>query len=177
MVSDTIVTYKLFNYKKGKLYPLYVNADKHLPLGEWINAECGELLPSGKVKAKLGNGLSFRPGFHSQENYAVALHIGKKANPKDVKPSFRPKNQVWCKCLIHDDGGKWQERANANGKTPRDKCLKEIPVGGFYRYKTNPNMFGEWCISGELFIEKILSDEEVKEINDKFGVSDLPREV
>ena len=172
----TITTYKLFNYKNGQLYPLYVNANKPLPIGEWIKAETGELLPSGKVKAKIGNGLSFRPGFHSQENFAVALHIGKKAQPTDFKPSFRPNNQVWCKCLIQDDNEYWQEKANNSGKCSRDKCLKEIPTNGFYRYKTNPNMFGEWCISGEIFIEKILTDAEVKEINDRFGVSDLPRE-
>lgn len=175
-MSKTITTYKLFNYKNGQLYPLYVNANKPLPIGEWIQAESGELLSNGKVKAKIGNGLSFRPGFHSQENFAVALHIGKKANSTDVKPSFRAKNQVWCKCLIYDDGGYWQEKANSMGKSARDKCLKEIPIGGFYRYKTNPNMFGTWCISGELFIEKILTDAEVKEINDRFGVSDLPKE-
>lgn len=84
-------TYKLFNLKNGKLYPLYVNTTKPFEIGKWLAAEEGEKTPNGKVKSKLGE-LAFRPGFHSG-NVPVALHIGKKANPKDVKPSYRPKTK------------------------------------------------------------------------------------
>ena len=178
MKKNTITTYKLFRMgQDGKLYPLYVNANEPLPVGKWLKAKCGEILPNGKVKAKIGRGLAVRPGFHSSEasSGCVAVHIGKKKHPSDIKPSYRPENQVWARCRVLNDGGKWQKIANSKGKIPRDKCLKEIPVGGFYRYKTNPNMNGEWIISGEIFIEKVLTDKEVLEINSKLGVSDLPR--
>jgi len=36
-------------------------------------------------------------------------------------------------------------------------------------------MTGSWLISGAIKITKILSDAQVKKINAKFGVSDLPR--
>ena len=181
----TLTTYKLFRIKEGKLYPLYVNANKPTPMGEWIPAECGPRLENGKVKAKLG-ALAFRPGWHSGSKMydkdgnflgcvAVATHIGEKANPADKKPAYRADNQVWCECLIKEDNGEWQAKANAQGKVARDKCLREIPVGGYYEYKTNANMFGSWCISGEIFINRILTDEEVTAINNKFGVADLPR--
>ena len=37
------IGYKLFRTKNGKLYPLYVLANKETPVGEWIEAECGEM--------------------------------------------------------------------------------------------------------------------------------------
>lgn len=160
-------TYKLFNLKNGKLYPLYVNTTKPFEIGKWLVAEEGEKTPNGKVKSKLGE-LAFRPGFHSG-NVPVALHIGKKANPKDVKPSYRPKNQVWCECEVHTEID-YTAEAGKRG-------LKKIPFNGGYWFKTNPNMYGKWYISGEIKILRILSDEEIKKINEPFGVHDLPREV
>ena len=59
MNRTSAIGYKLFKVKKscpGELFPLYVNADKSMPMNVWIEAECGEILPNGKVKAKLGNG-------------------------------------------------------------------------------------------------------------------------
>ena len=53
----TAIGYKLFRVSKkypGKLFPLYVNANTNIPIGEWISAEPGERLENGKVKSKLG---------------------------------------------------------------------------------------------------------------------------
>lgn len=174
MLIMTMVAYKLFRTKKNdtNLYPLYVFANEPTPVGVWIKAKKGEKTLRGKVKSRLGE-LAFRPGWHSGE-YPIALHIGEKANPHDSHPSYRPDNQVWCEVLVNDNQD-WQLIADKMGKYDRDKCLKEIPVNGFYRYKTNPNMFGKWIISGEIKITRILSDEEVKKINAKIGVDDLPR--
>ena len=55
------VGYKLFRMKDGKLYPLYVLANKETPIGKWIEAECGEMSENGKVKARLGE-LAYRAG-------------------------------------------------------------------------------------------------------------------
>ncbi len=171
-MGKTKIVYKLFRMKGGKLYPLYVNANEETPLRMWLSAKEGERTDKGKVKSRLG-ALAFRPGWHCSE-FPAATHIGEKANPKDAKPSFRPEEQVWCECLIHDNVD-WQSRADAAGKNPRDKQLGEVPVDGFYAYRTNPNMLGTWLIAGELFVKRILSDGEVAVINKKFGVSDLPR--
>lgn len=158
-------TYKLFNIKNGKLYPLYVNTTKPFEIGKWLIAEEGEKTPDGKVKSKLGK-LAYRPGFHSS-NVPVALHIGKKANPKDAKPAYRPQNQVWAECEVHTE----IDYATEAGK----HGLKKIPYNGGYWFKTNPNMYGKWYISGEIKILRILSDKEVNDINKAFGVYDLPR--
>ena len=167
-------TYKLFRIKDGKLYPLYVNANKETAIGKWIEAEAGERLVNGKVKSRLG-GLAYRPGWHSSD-VPVALHIGEKENKGDKAPSYRPDNQVWCECEVKDTKSSyWSDKADKAGKNPKDKQLKEIPVHGWYRYKTNPNMYGSWIISGEIKIIRILSDTQVYEINAKHGVHDLPR--
>lgn len=160
-----MITYKLFRLKQGQLYPLYVNANKPTPLGVWLEAEAGELTSDGKVKSRLGK-LAYRPGWHSGD-MPVALHIGEKEKPSDKFPSYRAANQVWCECEVHADRDYSQE-AGKHG-------LKRIPVGGGYWFKTNPNMLGRWYISGEIKVNRILSDEEVNAINKRDGVFDLPR--
>lgn len=160
-----MITYKLFRIKNGKLYPLYVNANKPTPLGIWLKAEAGELTPDGKVKSRLGK-LAYRPGWHSGD-MPVACHIGEKQVATDKFPSYRPDNQVWCECEVHTN----IDYTNEAGK----HGLKHIPDNGGYWFKTNPNMIGRWYISGEIKVNRILTDFEVNAINKKDGVFDLPR--
>ena len=165
--------YKLFNIKDGKLYPLYVNASTPVPLNTWLEAQAGPLAADGRhVKSRLGP-LAFRPGWHCSQ-YPVALHIGEKKNPRDKLPSYRPANQVWAEVEVLDKVN-WQIEADRQGKNPRDKQLKLVPANGYYEYKTNPNMFGKWIIAGNIKVNKILTDDEVKHINDVINIADLPR--
>lgn len=159
-------SYKLFEVKKsqpGKLFPLYVNADKETPIGEWLEAEEGPQLNSGKVKSKLGP-LAFRPGWHSSD-YPLATHIGVKGDDGTIQ--YIKPTTVWCECE-YSDAINYQEEADNNGLNPkgilnkRNAYLKHIPEDGYYRYKTNPNMFGDWIISGKIKINKVLSDDEVR---------------
>ena len=63
---NTKIAYKLFRVKKsepGKIFPLYVLADKETPMGIWLEAESGIRTEDGKVKSKLGK-LAYRPGWH-----------------------------------------------------------------------------------------------------------------
>ena len=107
--------------------------------------------------------LSLRPGFHCS-NVPVATHIGKKKkNKTDKKPSFRNKEHVWAECEV-----------NTNTYYEDYKSRKTIPYN--YRFKTNPNMYGDWIITSDIKVNKILTDEEVYSINSKYGVYDLPRE-
>lgn len=177
--QKTIKAYKLFVQKQGKLFPLYINADKPIPTGVWVDAEVGPELADGKVKGK-GGTYAKRPGWHSTK-YPVALHIGGKL-PGESKPSYRKKDQVWAEIEIPADID-WQKTAEERASRKRDGSIiaktahitDQVPTGGYYTYKTNPNMEGSWYISGAMKINRILTDEEVKEINDSFGVADLPR--
>ncbi len=181
--TKTVKAYKLFKAdKKGNLYPLFVKmqGNKPLELNKWTKAEAGEVNPkTGKVKSSLGD-LAYRPGFHGGD-LPIATHIGGKKG-KVTKPNYRKDNQVWAEVEFGDDVD-WQSVANSRALKNKDGSTQvktahitdQVPEGGVYRYKTNPNMTGNWLIGGELKINRILPDKEVKKINDKAGVADLPR--
>ena len=194
--TKTKKVYKLFkvNKKDGGLHPLFVKmkGNKPIPQGEWVKAELGAESKTGKVKSSIGD-LAWRPGFHSGD-LPIATHIGGKIDPKTgkaisdrkFKPNVRKDNQVWAEVEVADDVD-WQSIANdrasiiKKGKNKGKLNSKEahitdqLPFGGNYNYKTSPNMTGNWVISGEMKVNKILSDDEVKAINKKAGVQDLPR--
>ena len=181
--KKTTKAYKLFKAdKKGNLYPLFVKmqGNKPLELNKWTKAEAGEINPkTGKVKSSLGD-LAYRPGFHGGD-LPIATHIGGKKG-KVTKPNYRKDNQVWAEVEFGDDVD-WQSVANSRALKNKDGSISvktahitdQVPEGGVYRYKTNPNMTGNWLIGGELKINRILPDKEVKSINDRAGVADLPR--
>lgn len=164
-----IKTYKLFRVKNGKLYPLFVLADKETPFNKWLDAEEGETKETGKVKSRLGD-LAYRPGWHSSA-LPLATHIGQKVNG-EIK--YMHDNHVWVECYINNTVD-YQNEAKSKGKSPKNQYLKRIPVNGFYTYKTNPNMFGNWFISGEIKLNRVLSDQEVEQILKENGLSPLPR--
>lgn len=157
----TMKGYKMFRLIDDKLYPLYVLADKETVIGEWLNAEIGPMVEE-KVKSKLGK-LAFRPGWH------IALipnspWIGKKDKNGEL---IRRKDNVWCEVEYCVDKN-YQPEARENGWragrwAAKRAYLKHIPVGGFYKYKTNTNG-DEWIISGEIKVNRILSNEEVNQI-------------
>lgn len=180
----TVTGYKLFRTSAkhpGLLFPLYVHADTPVPLGEWVAAQAGP--PGkhpGKVRSRLGE-LAFRPGWHASD-LPVARHIGGKSAPGLAAPDHRPADQVWAAVELADDVD-WQAVADARaviGKagTPVARTAHitdRVPLGGCYRYKTNPTMLGCWLIGGHLRVLRVLPDEEVAAINTAAGVSDLPR--
>lgn len=202
--KKTVIAYKLFRTeadRPGELFPLFVpvwgdsgpqkfgNRDprRHgegLPIGVWYDAEVGETAPATKtgkpqVKSKLG-GLAFRPGWHAGD-LPIATHIGEMSDPSLKAPDLRAPNQVWAEVEMPDDVD-WQAEANKRGINKNGKFIAreahitdQIPEDGFYRYKTNSNMTGNWLIGGSMKVNRILSDEEVKAINDAAGTADLPR--
>jgi hypothetical protein len=188
---STVKAYKMFKKDKdGNLHPLFVKMGdkKPLPIGEWTKAEAGELNPkTGKVKSSLGD-LAYRPGFHAGDTPS-ATHIGGKVDPEtglrvkgSMKPNIREDNQVWAEVEMPADVD-WQSVADSRAVltkkgTPDPKTAHitdEVPFGGYYRYKTNPNMQGNWLISGQMKINRVLDDDEVLAINEAAGMQDLPR--
>lgn len=177
-IMNTKIGYKLFRVLKtqpGKIFPLYVNATEDIPIGEWVNAKEGQRTDNGKVKSKLGP-LKFRPGFHINDVAPYVSHIGKKINGKIV---FMRPDTVWAEveyCIDHD----YCDEAKANGYWNNvfyhvKADLDYVPVNGFYRYKTNPTMTGEWIIAGEMKVNRILNDDEVKRLCSENEFPYLPR--
>lgn len=142
-----------------------------------------ELLDNGfskKPNNKAIKAVAYRPGFHAGDTPS-SQHIGGQSTGAK-KPDHRQPNQVWAEVEMPDDVD-WQTIANANATRNKNGSIQArtaevtegIPHGGFYRYKTNANMVGNWMIGGAVKVNRVLSDIEVKKINDKAGVSDLPR--
>ena len=181
--KDVVKAYKLFRTDPkvpNSLYPLFVNANEQVPLGKWVDATAGTLTEAGKVKSKIGD-LAYRPGWHAGE-MPVATHIGGKSDPTLKAPDYRPGNQVWAEVDMPNDVD-WQTIANQRAQLNKAgqpisrtaHITDQVPEGGHYRYKTNPNMTGDWLIGGSMKVNKVLTDDEVKAINEGLGVSDLPR--
>jgi Mn-dependent DtxR family transcriptional regulator len=185
--TETKTVYKLFKVKKGypgELFPLFVGANQSVTTGEWIQAKAGELTQTkeGKtmVKSTLGP-LAYRPGWHSGD-IPIATHIGSKVNKNDRAPSFRAENQVWAEVEVGNDVD-WQTIANEraeigkNGKAIAKTAhiTDQVPLGGSYKYKTNSNMTGSWVISGEMKVNKVLTQSEVDQLNKAENAKDLPR--
>lgn len=175
--------YKMFKVnkkEKGKLFPLFVDSASSTPMGVWVEAKEGERIETSsgvvKVKSKLGP-LCFRPGWHLSD-IPLAIHIGiKDSSGKIVAMNSK---HVWCECE-YDDTINYQQEANLNGTkngkiVPKFAYLRKVPKNGYYRYKTNPNMLGEWIIAGNIKILKVLSDKEVADILTKNGYEVMPRD-
>lgn len=170
--------YKLFRVSKknkGKLYPLFVDTSNSIPIGIWLEAKEGEKNGNGKVKSKLGP-LCFRPGWHLSD-IPLAIHIGVKGESGNIE--FMHPEYVWCECE-YDDSINYQEIANKKGTRnnkiiPKFAYLDYVPKNGYYRYKTSPSMLGEWIISGNIKVIKILNDNEVATILKESGYAPMLR--
>ena len=182
--KNTVKAYKLFRVHKdhpGKLFPLFVDANTPVEMNKWVDAKEGDM-KDGKVKSKIG-ALAYRPGWHAGD-LPIATHIGVQSDPKNMKnmpPDRRPANHAWAEVEMPDDVD-WQAEATRRGTNAQGKVIPvkahitdQIPKGGHYRYKTNPNMTGNWLIGGSMKVNKVLSDAEVARINNKAGLADLPR--
>ena len=187
--KKAVKAYKLFrieNKDKSNLFPLFVDADTPVQMKSWVAAIAGEMnKKTGKVKSKLGD-LAFRPGWHSGDTPS-AKHIGGISDKRyqGKKPDYRKASQVWAEVEVPADVD-WQSVANSKASVvksgPRKGLLNvkqaqitdQIPEGGHYRYKTNPNMEGNWIISGSMKVNKLLTPAQSKKLLEKAGVQDLP---
>lgn len=138
-------------------------------MGVWIEAKSGEIMPDGKVNSRLGH-LCFRPGWHLSE-LPYATHIGKKS---DGAIKYMHDDEVWCECEYSAETS-YQELADANGWhgtkfVERDAYIKDVPVDGYYMFKTSPVMYGKWIIAGKIKVNRVLTDDEVSRICAKHGL-------
>ena len=177
-------------------YPLFVDKNEEVVTNEWVAAESGQpvkdedgnivgvLSAIGKtveIGGKKFQILAYRPGMHSGDRPS-ATHIGGKAAVGDSEVNYRKANQVWAKVQVGaDQYKKWSKQAKEKGTKENGKFvakeaeLKEVPEFGYYRYKTNPNMEGNWLISGEIkILGKALTAKQRESIRKKLNTEDLP---
>lgn len=161
------IGYKMFRKDKSGLHPLYINANEVLPVGVWLLAENGPRTDEGRVKARGGKTLAYRPGWHICPDLPYETHIGKKGESGKIE--FFPSDLVWCE-VLYQNLVDWQAKADEY-----KSGLPYIPLGGSYRFKTNTCMSGDWIISGGIKIIREISDEEVKTLCAAYGKTPLPR--
>lgn len=220
--QKTVKGYKLFTKgEDGKLYPLFVDADTEVPIGQYLKAAFPEYrfkakngnfyVPSRGTKGAKGTGdmieipdqetrdmlieagflkkgskaksiraVAARPGWHAGDN-PTAKHIGPEVKIDGKSYKIRGDNQVWAEVEMPADVD-WQSIADSRAMMKKDgtpnvktaHITDELPFGGYYRYKTNPNMEGNWLISGDMKVLRELDKDEVKQLNKAAGVEDLP---
>jgi hypothetical protein len=153
--KKTVKAYKLFRVHKkhpGKLFPLFVNADKPVEMDKWQQAEIGEMAGK-KVKSKIGP-LAFRPGWHAGD-LPIATHIGEKDEEQKMEqarirelrnkavkkhgdkklanqtypypewtnaPRLRNPNHVWAEVDMPNDKN-WQKEADKRGMNDKGKFI------------------------------------------------------
>ena len=143
-------TYKLFRLRNGKLFPLYVEAGRELPIGEWLVAGIGERVDDTHVKASgCGGKLSLRPGFHST-TVPFTDWIGRKMPDGTLA---QRKDTVWCECEVI---GNQKSVINKNGS-------REL-LDGWYYFRTNAKQKDPWIISKLIKINRMLSRADVERI-------------
>ena len=191
--EKTVLGYKVFVVKDGKLYPPMVanpNAED-TPVGVWLNADIGERAPdskTGRMQVKAGGkgtqggsgSLAFRPGWHLGE-VPVANQFD-RLNPETGKKELFPSNFVWAECLVAADID-YQEEAMSYGYTKSGKFqhslagLPKLPVDGYYKYRTNPRPDTvPWLITGAMKVNRILSDSDVEQILESKGITPPKRQ-
>ena len=169
--EKTVVAYKVLRTvatKPGKLFPMYANRTQEVPVGVWLDAEMGK------------TAMAPRPGWHVADLPRTS-QIGKKGPGGEIDRQHA--HTVWAEVEIAADVD-WQAEADRRGKPKKDGTIDpktkeirdEVPVDGFYRYKTKTEMEGEWMISGAMKVNRILEDSEVDQILRDHGVTPVPRE-
>lgn len=197
--KQTGIAYKVFKVKNGKLYPPMVSNKNNepTPVGVWLDAEEGEfagLSKTGRPQVKsIGSGnLSYRPGWHLGD-IPRAKQFDRR-NKETGEMEF-PKDFVWAECEYAMDvdyqpesDARGYERTHIDDKgnvitTKSDKYqhslagLPKLPKDGYYKYRTNPNPDTvPWIITGQMKVNKLLSDDEVNEILKSKGVEPIHRQ-
>lgn len=146
------IGYKLFEQREdGKLFPLFIDAKTETVIGEWVYAKN---LPT--------NGFASRPGWHCSMSTPDAPWLrgydGSDLGP--YKSRFKHGRRMWCE-VYYDTTNDYREDAL---KQPKKCYIDKIPENGYYLFKEGSR--GTWVITSAIKVNRILSDEDVKNILD-----------
>ena len=191
--------YKVFKVKNGKLYPpMVANAGgQDTPIGVWLDAEEGEFAGLSKtgrpqVKSTQSSTLAYRPGWHLGD--VPRAKQFDRFNKETGEYEF-PKDFVWAECDSamdvdyqpeSDEQGYMRTKVDKDGNVVTYKSdkyqhslagLPKLPKDGYYKYRTNPNPDTvPWVITGQMKVNRLLSDNEVNEILKRNGIEPIHRQ-
>ena len=145
------VGFKLFEMNEsGELFPLFIDKKEEVEIGKWIKAKnCGKV-----------NGFAQRPGWHVGSNIPDAPWLkGYDGSDTGVyKSRFKNGKRVWCEVEYNNSIDYTEEVA----KLPKKCFVDKVPENGFYLFREAGR--GAWVITSDIKVNRIISDEERKEI-------------
>lgn len=142
------IGYKLFEMNsEGKLFPLFIGKSEETKIQEWIPA-----------MYKPTKGFAKRGGWHIGMDVPDAPWLrgydGSDLGP--YKSRFSQGKRVWCE-VFYDMTNDYRTEV---AKLPK-KCFEDkIPDNGFYWFKEGSR--GTWVITSAIYVNKILTEEEVR---------------
>ena len=150
-----MITYKLVRCRHGLYYPLFVETDRPMPVGSWLDAQVGELLDPTHVRSPVLGRLALRPGWHSC-TVPFTDWIGKKSPDGRLQ---QRRDTVWIECEVEGDEQIVTDR----------RGLRSIPHG-WYHFRTRPGQPFPWVISDRIRLLRPLEQAEVETICAAHGV-------
>ena len=144
---ETRKGYKLFEQDpKGNLYPLFIDKNEVMPIGEWIKAK---ILPT--------KGFSVRPGLHLGEICSAPWLMSANGTYKSQRSKYWKRVWVLCEYIAEND---YSEEVELLPK----KCFQDrLPENGFYKFK-EVGLNRIWVICDQIRIIKVLSEEKRQNI-------------
>ena len=149
------IGYKLFEMNdKGDLFPLFIDKNTSVPIGEWIPAE---FHPTP--------GFAARGGWHIGADVPDAPWL-KSYDGSDVgyyKPRWKHGKRVWAEVEYNTNHDYNKEVTGLPKKCFEDK----VPDDGFYFFREVGK--GTWVITSDIKIIKVLTDQERDNIMEEVG--------
>lgn len=164
--------------KDGRKVSAQTNRGLDTPVGVWLDAEIGAWAKNedgtprtntyGRLSVQNAKSksqpLAFRPGWHLGEYPLAGQFVLADGTQRD--------DLVYCEVEMSADYN-YQLQAMSYGMNVKGSGkdydttqagLPEIPVNGYYKYRTNPTKGEPWYIAGSIKVTRILTDAECREI-------------
>ena len=144
------IGYKLFEQNSnGELFPLFIDKNTPVPVGEWIRAE---FHPT--------QGFAARGGWHIGADIPDApwLKAYNGTNKGYYKPRWKHGKRVWCE-VEYNANHDYNPEVNKLKK----KCFEDkVPEDGFYFFREVGK--GTWIITSDIKVIRVLTDKERDDI-------------
>lgn len=147
------IGYKLFEMdSNGNLFPLFIDKNTPVPVGQWIKAE---FHPT--------KGFANRGGWHIGADVPDApwLKGYDGSNTGCYKSRWKHGGRVWCE-VEYNANHDYNEEVAATKK----KCFEDrVPEDGYYFFREVGK--GTWVITSDIRVIKILNEKERQDIMEK----------
>ena len=153
------IGYKLFEMNEnGELLPLFIDKNNPVPIGVWIHAE---FIPT--------KGFAARGGWHVGTICDAPWLKGYDSNDIGCYKSQRSKKwkRVWCEVEYNTNHNYDEEVA----QLPKKCFIDKVPDDGYYIFREVGK--GDWVITSDIKVVKIISEEERQNILKEAGYDEV----